>query len=121
MLITVFSPFRLRIAFLPMLLHLHQSQLDFLINFFGGKSSSANQSLDHHQNSSGAKLPAMKSNNFAGHTIADEALLPYFQASKQVSCCLPSDMLIITSIFFIFCLATIGVLQVILCVGYFPL
>ncbi|KAK6136875.1 hypothetical protein DH2020_029387 [Rehmannia glutinosa] len=28
---------RLRIAILPMRLHLHQSQLDFLINFFGGK------------------------------------------------------------------------------------
>ncbi|KAK4487321.1 hypothetical protein RD792_006063, partial [Penstemon davidsonii] len=35
---------RLRIALLPMRLHLHQSQLDFLISFFGGKRSSADTS-----------------------------------------------------------------------------
>ena len=70
--------FRLRIAFLPMLLHLHQSQLDFLISFFGEKSSSIDQSTGCPQD---PDLFVKKSNNLAGHAIANEALLPYFQAS----------------------------------------
>ncbi|KAK7826810.1 autophagy-related protein 2 [Quercus suber] len=64
--------YRLRIAFLPILLHLHQSQLDFLIDFFGAKSSSVDQSLDCHQDADGSKLSQ-------GHTVANEALLPFFQ------------------------------------------
>ncbi|CAK7329864.1 unnamed protein product [Dovyalis caffra] len=71
--------YRLRIAFLPMLLHLHQSQLDFLISFFRPKSSSAGQPSDQDQNSGGAKTSATNSSNLAGHTIANEALLPFFQ------------------------------------------
>lgn len=67
-------PLRLRIAFLPILLHLHQSQLDFLINFFGAKSSSVNQSPAYYQDSDASKL-------LQDHRIANEALLPYFQAS----------------------------------------
>ncbi|GKV22503.1 hypothetical protein SLEP1_g32368 [Rubroshorea leprosula] len=67
--------YRLRIAFLPMLLHFHQSQLDFLRSFFGEKSLSTEQSS--------VSLPepslTVRSNNIAGHTIAEEALLPYFQ------------------------------------------
>ncbi|KAF5444049.1 hypothetical protein F2P56_036553, partial [Juglans regia] len=64
--------YRLRIAFLPILLHLHQSQLDFLINFFGAKNSSVDQSPDCHEEPDGSKL-------LHGHTIANEAFLPYFQ------------------------------------------
>ncbi|KAJ6936770.1 hypothetical protein NC652_011455 [Populus alba x Populus x berolinensis] len=71
--------YRLRIAFLPVLLHLHQSQLDFLLSFFGPKSLSASQSSDQDQNSDGAKTSATNSSNLAGHTIANEALLPFFQ------------------------------------------
>ncbi|KAJ6403537.1 hypothetical protein OIU84_015448 [Salix udensis] len=71
--------YRLHIAFLPMLLHLHQSQLDFLISFFGPKSLSAGQSSDQDQNSDCAKTSATNSSNLAGHTIANEALLPFFQ------------------------------------------
>ncbi|GLT37479.1 hypothetical protein SLA2020_117940 [Shorea laevis] len=67
--------YRLCIAFLPMLLHLHQSQLDFLISFFGEKILSTEQSL--------GSLPepslSVRSNNLAGHIIVEEALLPYFQ------------------------------------------
>ncbi|KAB1207098.1 Autophagy-related protein 2 [Morella rubra] len=65
--------YRLHIALLPILLHLHQSQLDFLINFFGSKSSSVDESPACHQDSDGSKL-------LHGLTIANEALLPYFQA-----------------------------------------
>ncbi|KAE8668110.1 B3 domain-containing protein [Hibiscus syriacus] len=39
---------RLRVALLPMRLHLHQSQLDFLVSFLGEKSSSLNQSTSCH-------------------------------------------------------------------------
>lgn len=65
-----------------MLLHLHQCQLDFLINFFGAKSSSVDQSPDRHKDSDGSKLFSVTSNNIAGpNSIAEEAFLPYFQAS----------------------------------------
>ena len=80
-LIVTFIPSRLRITLLPLLLHLHQSQLDFLISFFGPKSFSAGQSSDQDQNSDGAETSATNSCNLAGHTIANEALLPFFQAS----------------------------------------
>lgn len=43
-------PFRLSISFLPMLLQLHQSQLDFLISF------SVDRSLDCHQDTDCSKL-----------------------------------------------------------------
>ncbi|EEF43703.1 autophagy-related protein 2 isoform X2 [Ricinus communis] len=75
--LTPLEEYRLHVALLPMLLQLHQSQLDFLIAFFGAKSSLADQSADHNQNSGGAKPSAAK--NLAGHRIAVEALLPYFQ------------------------------------------
>ncbi|KAJ6896449.1 hypothetical protein NC651_022605 [Populus alba x Populus x berolinensis] len=71
--------YRLRVTLLPLLLHLHQSQLDFLISFFGPKSFSAGQSSDQDQNSDGVKTSATNSCNLAGHTIANEALLPFFQ------------------------------------------
>jgi hypothetical protein len=80
-LIVTFIPSRLRITLLPLLLHLHQSQLDFLISFFGPKSFSAGQSSDQDHNSDGVKTSATNSCNLAGHTIANEALLPFFQAS----------------------------------------
>ncbi|KAL5541102.1 hypothetical protein UlMin_043388 [Ulmus minor] len=70
--------YRLRIAFLPIRLHLHQSQLDFLINFFGGKNSSVDQPPGCHQDSDGSKLSSM-STNPACNTIVEEAFLPYFQ------------------------------------------
>ncbi|GAV66348.1 ATG_C domain-containing protein/Chorein_N domain-containing protein [Cephalotus follicularis] len=69
---------RLCIALLPMLLHLHQSQLDFLISFFGAKSTSVDQSSGCHQDSGSSKLLASECNNVAGYIVA-EALLPYFQ------------------------------------------
>jgi autophagy-related protein 2 len=72
--------FRLRIAFLPLLLHLHQSQLDFLISFFGGETSSVDQSPNAQQDLSEPEVFLEKSSNFVGHTINEEALLPFFQA-----------------------------------------
>ncbi|KAL7585865.1 hypothetical protein Lser_V15G45805 [Lactuca serriola] len=54
--------YRLQISVLPIRLHLHQSQLEFLINFFGGKNSSP----DHSQETFEIDL-------------REEALLPYFQ------------------------------------------
>ncbi|XP_023532824.1 autophagy-related protein 2 isoform X1 [Cucurbita pepo subsp. pepo] len=69
--------YRLRVGFLPMLLHLHQCQLDFLVNFFGGKSSSGNQS-GHSLDSDGSKTISTTKSD-AGLTLAEEALLPYFQ------------------------------------------
>lgn len=54
--------YRLQIAVLPMRLHLHQNQLEFIINFFGGKSASS----EHLQDTVELDMP-------------EEALLPYFQ------------------------------------------
>ena len=64
-----------------MRLHLHQSQLDFLINFFVAKSSSTDQSSGGRQDADGSKILPAKSNDVLGHIIGEEAFLPYFQAS----------------------------------------
>ncbi|XP_076951315.1 autophagy-related protein 2-like [Bidens hawaiensis] len=58
---TPLEEYRLQIAVLPMRLHLHQSHLEFLISFFGGKNLS-----DHPQD-----IPETD--------ISAEALLPFFQ------------------------------------------
>ncbi|KAL6213423.1 hypothetical protein ACLB2K_012870 [Fragaria x ananassa] len=79
--LTPLEEYRLRVAFLPMLLHLHQCQLDFLIGFFGAKSSSVDQSSGCYLDSDGSKVLPTKSNNLAEHAIAEEAFLPYFQES----------------------------------------
>ncbi|CAN8258801.1 unnamed protein product [Cochlearia groenlandica] len=64
---------RLRVALLPILLHLHQSQLDFLINFFG--ANNIEKSVVSVENSDGSTLPvSVKELN-----IIEEAFLPYFQ------------------------------------------
>ncbi|XP_060168251.1 autophagy-related protein 2 isoform X1 [Lycium barbarum] len=70
--------YRLRIAFLPMRLHLHQNQLDFLISFFGGTKSAVTPSQSTSQNLSKSEIVA-KSTKFGGHAVIEEALLPYFQ------------------------------------------
>lgn len=77
-----FSPCRLRIAFLPMLLHLHQVQLEFLIGFFGAKSLSVDQTPGCHKDSDGSKLLSAKNDNVVRlNSIVEEAFLPYFQVS----------------------------------------
>lgn len=64
-----------------MRLHLHQRQLDFLVNFFGGKNSSNDQFPNNRQDLEGSKSFPEKSKDVAHSSIAQEALLPYFQAS----------------------------------------
>ncbi|KAK3025601.1 hypothetical protein RJ639_042099 [Escallonia herrerae] len=81
--LTPLEEYRLHIALLPMRLHLHQCQLDFLINFFGGKSSSAEQSSSYSQDSGESRVLPKKSTNPVRPTITAEALLPYFQAICQ--------------------------------------
>ncbi|KAK8626857.1 hypothetical protein V6N13_134487 [Hibiscus sabdariffa] len=73
---TPLEEYRLCVALLPLRLHLHQSQLDFLISFFGEKSSLVNQSTSCPPHTD---LSVRKSHNLVGQAIADEALLPYFQ------------------------------------------
>ncbi|MCD7449539.1 hypothetical protein HAX54_000379 [Datura stramonium] len=70
--------YRLRIAFLPMRLHLHQNQLDFLISFFGGTKSAVTPSQSSSQNLSKSEIVA-KSTKFGGNAVIEEAMLPYFQ------------------------------------------
>ncbi|RID63268.1 hypothetical protein BRARA_E02285 [Brassica rapa] len=64
---------RLRVALLPILLHLHQSQLDFLISFFGANN------LEKPVVSVGDSGGSALSVSVNGHNIIEEALLPYFQ------------------------------------------
>nr|GLL47319.1 autophagy-related protein 2 isoform X1 [Ipomoea trifida] len=71
--------YRLRIAFLPILLHLHQSQLDFLISIFGGINSASNSSQGASQNLCESKTISQQKTVIGGHVITMEALLPYFQ------------------------------------------
>ncbi|CAL0331331.1 unnamed protein product [Lupinus luteus] len=73
--LTPLEEYRLNVAFLPMLLHLHQCQLDFLVNFFGRKNSLNDQFPDMEDTKS---LPE-KGKDLGSHSIAQEALLPYFQ------------------------------------------
>ncbi|KAL5714191.1 hypothetical protein ACHQM5_016185 [Ranunculus cassubicifolius] len=73
---TPLEEYRLRLALSPMLLHLDQDQLDFLISFFGEKESLVDQSTSDVYTSG---IPHSKSSDFGGSTIAEEALLPFFQ------------------------------------------
>lgn len=77
----VFILFRLNVAVLPMLLHLHQRQLDFLVDFFGRKNTLNDQFPNNCQDLEGSKSVPENSKDPACHSIAQEALLPYFQAS----------------------------------------
>jgi autophagy-related protein 2 len=65
-----------------MLLHLHQRQLDFLVDFFGKKNSPNDQFPNNCHDLEGSKSFTERSEDRAGHSIAQEALLPYFQASR---------------------------------------
>ncbi|KAI9123609.1 hypothetical protein K1719_004909 [Acacia pycnantha] len=77
--LTPLEEYRLHLAFLPIKLHLHQSQLDFLLGFFGSKSSSPDQSPDHHQDMEGSQFLPERRKNLLYNAITLEALLPYFQ------------------------------------------
>ncbi|CAO2827290.1 unnamed protein product [Amaranthus hypochondriacus] len=74
---TPLEEYRLRLAALPILLHLHQSQLDFLISFFGGKYPTDEPSQDDDKDSSSTDVTLAKDSKLKG--LADEALLPFFQ------------------------------------------
>jgi len=79
-----FLLFRLNVAILPLLLHLHQCQLDFFVDFFGRKNTLKDQFSNSCQDLEGSKsLPekTKKNKDHAFHSIAPEALLPYFQVS----------------------------------------
>ncbi|KAI4295638.1 hypothetical protein L6164_035661 [Bauhinia variegata] len=77
--LTPLEEYRLNVALLPVRLHLHQSQLDFLVNFFGKKSPLSDQFPKQCQDSEGPECFPEKRKDLAHHTIASEALLPYFQ------------------------------------------
>ncbi|OIS96357.1 PREDICTED: autophagy-related protein 2 isoform X1 [Nicotiana attenuata] len=70
--------YRLRIALLPMRLHLHQNQLDFLISFFGGTQSAVTPSQSTSQSLSKSDIVARRT-EVGGDAVIEEALLPYFQ------------------------------------------
>ncbi|CAA2991579.1 autophagy-related 2 [Olea europaea subsp. europaea] len=71
---------RLSIALLPLRLHLHQNQLDFLISFFGGKSSQADLSQSATSPGPSERGKSTKKSAILGsNTISDEAFLTYFQ------------------------------------------
>ncbi|KAL9231607.1 hypothetical protein vseg_006811 [Gypsophila vaccaria] len=75
---TPLEEYRLRIAVLPILLHLHQSQLDFLVSFFGNKQSPVDQHGD--TDDSGRSDECLVGDNKVNDDgIIEEALLPFFQ------------------------------------------
>ncbi|CAK9181246.1 unnamed protein product [Ilex paraguariensis] len=77
--LTPLEEYRLRVAFVPMRLHLHQCQLDFLISFFGGKSLSVDQCPSFPQDLGESGMLLKRSIKVGGHIVTEEALLPYFQ------------------------------------------
>lgn len=64
-----------------MLLHLHQCQLNFLVDFFGRKNPLNDHFPNNCHDSEGSKSFTEKSKDHACHSITQEALLPYFQVS----------------------------------------
>ncbi|XP_077225008.1 autophagy 2 [Tasmannia lanceolata] len=76
--LTPLEEYRLRLALLPVVLHLDQGQLDFLISFFACKDSSTDHSLNLCNDMGGSRM-MQKSGCFGGQTIVEEALLPFFQ------------------------------------------
>ncbi|XP_051146509.1 autophagy-related protein 2 isoform X2 [Andrographis paniculata] len=74
---------RLRVSLLPIRLHLHQSQLDFLISFFGGERSSADPSSSSSLDSSKSGELLEKCESLRGCSISEEAFLTYFQESFE--------------------------------------
>lgn len=76
---TPLEEYRLRIACLPVLLHLHQSQLDFLIAFFGAKPSPRDRSQSSPQDTCSSGVISGKENDSKIVSVAEEALLPFFQ------------------------------------------
>ncbi|RDX78353.1 Autophagy-related protein 2, partial [Mucuna pruriens] len=85
--LTPLEEYRLNVAILPMLLHLHQCQLDFLVNFFGRKNTLKDQFPNSCQDLEGSESlheKTQKSKDLAFHSIVQEALLPYFQASGKL-------------------------------------
>ncbi|CAL5213177.1 unnamed protein product [Lathyrus oleraceus] len=77
--LTPLEEYRLNVAFLPMLLHLHQCQLNFLVDFFGRKNPLNDHFPNNCHDSEGSKSFTEKSKDHACHSITQEALLPYFQ------------------------------------------
>ncbi|KNA21721.1 hypothetical protein SOVF_040860 [Spinacia oleracea] len=76
---TPLEEYRLRVAVLPILLHLHQSQLDFLISFFGDKNSPEDSSDSEAQGSGLSDITLAEDSKLKGFGLVEEALLPYFQ------------------------------------------
>lgn len=76
---TPLEEYRLHVAVLPILLHLHQSQLDFLISFFGSKYSPVDSTQGDAQGLGSSDVTLAESSKLKGPGLADEALLPYFQ------------------------------------------
>ncbi|KAK7400811.1 hypothetical protein VNO78_12118 [Psophocarpus tetragonolobus] len=80
--LTPLEEYRLNVAILPILLHLHQRQLDFLVNFFGRKNTLKDQFPNSSQDLEGSKSlleKTQENKDLSFHSIAPEALLPYFQ------------------------------------------
>ncbi|XP_052734169.1 autophagy-related protein 2 isoform X7 [Vigna angularis] len=80
--LTPLEEYRLNVTILPLLLHLHQRQLDFFVDFFGRKNTLKGQFPNSSQDLEGSKsLPekTKKDKDHVFHSVAPEALLPYFQ------------------------------------------
>ncbi|KAK9136018.1 hypothetical protein Syun_015348 [Stephania yunnanensis] len=72
--------YRMRVAFLPIVLHLDQDQLDFLISFFDGGGLSSDQSPALPHDPYGSRMSSVKNSDSSVSAVAEEALLPFFQA-----------------------------------------
>ncbi|KAK9112798.1 hypothetical protein Scep_020317 [Stephania cephalantha] len=76
--------YRMRVAFLPIVLHLDQDQLDFLISFFDGGGLSSDQSPALPHDPYGSRMSSVKNSDSSVSAVAEEALLPFFQANAPV-------------------------------------
>ncbi|KAG6516223.1 hypothetical protein ZIOFF_026676 [Zingiber officinale] len=79
--ITPLEDYRLHLELLPLRLHLDQTQLNFVTTFFG-MDSFDDPSAVSFNNLDGSDMPATIISRFGSQTMAEEALLPFFQASS---------------------------------------
>ncbi|KAJ0983593.1 hypothetical protein J5N97_011848 [Dioscorea zingiberensis] len=85
--LTPLEEYRLHLELLPIRLHLDQSQLNFLIHFFGKDADRISSQPNEPNDVEKSEISGKKKVNYGKKAIVEEALLPFFQAKKHYGNC----------------------------------
>ncbi|KAJ0983472.1 hypothetical protein J5N97_011727 [Dioscorea zingiberensis] len=77
--LTPLEEYRLHLELLPIRLHLDQSQLNFLIHFFGKDADRISSQPNEPNDVEKSEISGKKKVNYGKKAIVEEALLPFFQ------------------------------------------